>query len=275
MEIIRNIAAFYSSYLKPVLDILLLAFLIYKAYQILLKTQAVQLVKGALSILVVYAAAFIFNLSTLLWLLNAIAPSIVIGVAIVFQPELRKIFLKIGQTDWLRAGKHSSHRHIDSVLTAAEILSDKRRGMLVVFMRRNNLKDIIETGTRLNAELSSSLLVTIFGHDTPMHDGASIVQNGKVVSAGCFLPLSEQQDIRKSFGTRHRAAIGVSEETDAVVLVVSEESGALSLAYDSRLYYNLTSEEIIRQLEQLLEIKTDLTREDNSDSAEMLQNENI
>lgn len=274
MEIIRNIVAFYSSYLRPILDVLVLSFLLYKAYQILLKTQAIQLVKGAFSILVIYAAAVFFQLNTLLWLLNTIAPGLVIGVAIVFQPELRKIFLKIGQSDWLIHGKHSSHSHIDSVLNAAEILSDKRRGMLIVFMRRNNLKDILDTGTRLNAELSSSLLVTIFGHDTPMHDGASIVQNGRVVSAGCFLPLSEQQDIRKSFGTRHRAAIGVTEETDAVVLVVSEETGALSLAYDSRLYYDLNSKEIIRQLEQLLEIKTDLSKGEAGDSYEAVQDEN-
>lgn len=273
MEIIRNIIVFYDSYLRLILDVLVLSFLVYKAYQILLKTQAIHLVKGTLSILVIYAVAFIFKLNTLLWLLNIIAPGLVIGIAIIFQPELRKIFLKIGQSDWLRTGKHSSHSHIDSVLNAAEILSYKRRGMLVVFMRRNNLKDILDTGTRVNAELSSSLLVTIFGHDTPLHDGASIVQNGRVISAGCFLPLTEQQDLRKSFGTRHRAAIGITEETDAVVLVVSEETGALSLAYDSRLYYDLSSKEIIRQLEKLLEIKSDLLSEERNDDSEAVQSE--
>lgn len=274
MEFLRNMASLYLAYIRPVLDIFLLAFLIYKSYQILLKTQAVQLVKGALSILLIYAVAFIFKLNTLLWLLNVLAPGLVISMAIVFQPELRKIFLKIGQTNWLISGKHSTHSHLDSVITAAEILSDKRRGMLIVFMRKNNLRDIIETGTKINADLSSSLIVTIFGHDTPLHDGASIVQNGKIISAGCFLPLSEQQDIRKSFGTRHRAAIGVSEETDAIVLVVSEETGALSLAYDSRLYYDLTSEEIIHQLEQLLEIRKPIEDKTDSDFQEENKNEN-
>lgn len=253
MEIIKRLASLYAT-IQPVLDISVLAFILYMAYGILVKTQAIQLLKGTISLLIVYAIAFLLRLNTLLWLLNILAPGILIGVAIVFQPELRKIFLKIGQSDWLRLGKRSKHSHLESVLTAAEILSNRRRGMLAVFIRRNTLKDINETGTRLNAELSSSLLVTIFGHDTPLHDGAAIIQGGRIIAAGCFLPLSEQQDIRKTFGTRHRAALGLSEETDAVVLIVSEETGAISLAYDSKLYYDLTAAEITHQLENLLDL---------------------
>ncbi|HNQ96780.1 MAG: diadenylate cyclase CdaA [Spirochaetales bacterium] len=253
MEFIKKIALFYAV-IQPFLDISILAFLLYVSYGILVKTQAVQLLKGAVSLLIIYALAFILKLNTLLWLLNILAPGLLIGVAIVFQPELRKIFLKIGQSDWLRIGKRSKHSHLDSVLTAADILSNHRRGMLAVLTRHNNLRDIVETGNRLNADLSSSLLVTIFGHDTPLHDGAVIIQGGRIIAAGCFLPLSEQQDIRKTFGTRHRAALGLSEETDAVILIVSEETGAISLAYDSKLYYDLSSAEITRQLEGLLEL---------------------
>ncbi len=253
MEIIKKISALYAT-VQPFLDVTILAFILYTAYGILLKTQAIQLLKGAVYIVIVYAIAFVLKLNTLLWLLNILAPGLLIGVAIVFQPELRKIFLKIGQSDWFKLGKRSKHSHLDSVLTAAEILSNQRRGMLTVFIRRDSLKDIAETGTRLNADLSSSLLVTIFGHDTPLHDGATIVQGGRIVAAGCFLPLSEQQDIRKTFGTRHRAALGLSEVTDAVVLIVSEETGAISLAYDSKLYYDLSSAEITRQLEGILEL---------------------
>ena len=262
MEFIRHLGDLYTG-IQPLLDISILAFLLYMGYGILVKTQAVQLLKGAITLLIVYAVAFILRLNTLLWLLNILAPGLLIGVAIVFQPELRKIFLKIGQSDWLRIGKRSKHSHLDSVLTAAEILSNRRRGMLAVFIRRNTLRDIAETGTRLNADLTSSLLVTIFGHDTPLHDGASIIQGGRIVAAGCFLPLSEQQDIRKTFGTRHRAALGLSEETDAVVLIVSEETGAISLAYDSKLYYDLTSAEITRQLEGLLDLGSEASPEEN------------
>ncbi|MBO7420947.1 MAG: DNA integrity scanning protein DisA nucleotide-binding domain protein, partial [Spirochaetaceae bacterium] len=125
------------------------------------------------------------------------------------------------------------------------------------FIRHTDLNDIAETGTRVNAELSSSLLITIFGHDTPMHDGAVLVQDGKVIAAGCFLPLSEQQNIRKTFGTRHRAALGMSEQTDAVVLVVSEESGAISLAYDSKLYYDLPMDVLYSTLEAELDLKSE------------------
>jgi diadenylate cyclase len=256
VELFKKIMALYSA-IQPVLDVSILAFLLYIAYGILIKTQAIQLLKGAVSLIVIYAVAFILKLNTLLWLLNILAPGLLIGVAIVFQPELRKIILKIGQSDWLRISKKSKHSHLDSVLTAAEILSNRRRGMLAVLVRRNNLRDIAETGTRLNAELTSSLLVTVFGHDTPLHDGAVIIQGGRIMAAGCFLPLSEQQDIRKTFGTRHRAALGVSEETDAVVLIVSEETGAISLAYDSKLYYDLTSAEITKQLENLLDLGSD------------------
>ena len=128
--------------------------------------------------------------------------------------------------------------------------------MLVVFIRKNTLKDIVESesGTRLDARISSGLLVTIFGHDTPLHDGAVVVHGGTILAAACYLPLSEQQDIRKTFGTRHRAALGIAEQTDAVVVIVSEETGAMSLAYDSKLYYDLSSSELTRQLETLLDV---------------------
>ena len=142
------------------------------------------------------------------------------------------------------------------------MLSKQKRGMLVVFEKKQNLKDLLDTGTKLNADLSSSLLVTIFGHDTPLHDGATIIQNRKILAAGCFLPLSKQHDIMKTFGTRHRAAIGVTEETDAIVLVVSEETGAISLSYDSKLYYDLTMEQLTKTLEAQLEITPQTTTEE-------------
>ena len=134
------------------------------------------------------------------------------------------------------------------------MLSKQKRGMLAVFMRHTKMDDILQSGTKLNADLSSSLLVTIFGMDTPLHDGACFIQGGKLIAAGCFLPLSEQYDIKKTFGTRHRAALGLSEISDAVVLVVSEETGAMSLAYDSKLHYDLSATEITKILENLLEI---------------------
>jgi diadenylate cyclase len=148
----------------------------------------------------------------------------------------------------------SEFEEVDAVITAAEVLSYRRRGALIVFVRNIGQKNIIESGTRLDAQVSSPLLLTIFSHDTALHDGAAVIDEGKLVAAGCFLPLSEQQDIRRSFGTRHRAALGLAEESDAVVLVVSEESGAVSLAYDANLYYNLTMDEVRARLAELLDL---------------------
>jgi diadenylate cyclase len=135
---------------------------------------------------------------------------------------------------------------------AAEVLSGRRRGALIVLPRHVGLKNYIDTGTRLDAEISSALLLTIFAFDTALHDGAVIIESGRIVAAGCCLPLSEQPDIRRSFGTRHRAALGMAEESDAVILIVSEESGAMSLAYEGNLSYDLSAKELTRRLKELM-----------------------
>ncbi|MDR0443462.1 MAG: diadenylate cyclase CdaA [Treponema sp.] len=238
---------------RPVLDVAILAFLLYKGYELLVKTQALQLVKGAGFLALVYGLAFLFNLTTLRWVLNIIGPGLFIAIAIVFQPELRKIIIRLGQGNFFRPDTKPRIGQLDAVITAAEMLSQRRRGMLVVFPRRINIKNVIETGTRINADISSSLIVAIFEFDGPLHDGAMVIHHGKIAAAGCLLPLSEQQDIRKSFGTRHRASLGMSEQSDAVTLVVSEETGAVSLAYDSKLYYDLTTTEVTRKLKELLD----------------------
>jgi diadenylate cyclase len=239
--------------IRPVLDVAILAFLLYKAYELLVKTQAVQLVKGAGFVALVYAVAYLFKLTTLQWLLTILTPGFFIAIAIVFQPELRKIIIHLGQGTFFQPDSKPRIGQLEAVITAAEILSRQRRGALVVFPRRVNIKNIIDTGTRINGEISSSLIIAIFEFDGPLHDGAMIIQNGRIVAAGCFLPLSEQQDIRKSFGTRHRASLGMSEQSDAVILVVSEETGAISLAYDAKLYYDLSPIEVTRKLKDLLD----------------------
>jgi diadenylate cyclase len=252
VEWIQRFLSIYNL-IRPILDVAILAFLLYKAYELLVKTEAVQIVRGAGFLALVYGGAVLFRLTTLQWILTTLAPGLFIAIAIVFQPELRKIIIRLGQGDLFRTDIKPRIGQLEAVVTAAEILSHQRRGALVVFPRRVNIKNIIETGTRLNAEISSSLIVTVFEFDTPLHDGAMIIQNGRIVAAGCFLPLSEQQDIRKSFGTRHRASLGMSEQSDAVVLVVSEETGAISLAFDGKLYYDLSVVETTRRLRNLLD----------------------
>ena len=252
----ENLLHIYD-FIRPFLDIGVMAFILYKAYEIIVKTNALQIIKAAIVVAMAYAVALLLHLSMLLWVLQKLAPGLVVCFAIVFQPELRKVFLKLGQSQWFTFGNRSRHTYVDTVIIAAEMLSKMKRGMLVVFTRHTKIDDIIETGTRLDADISSALLVTIFGHDTPLHDAACVVQNGKIIAAGCFLPLSEQFDIKKTFGTRHRAALGLAEQTDAVVLVVSEETGAISLAYDSKLHYDLSITELTKTLEELLEINSD------------------
>ena len=240
-------------FLRPILDVALLAFLIYKGYELLVKTQALQLVKGAGFLVLVYGTAYLFGLTTLQWVLNFLGPGLFIAIAIVFQPELRKIIMRLGQGDFFRPDTKPNIGHLEAVVTAAELLSHRRRGMLVVFPQKINIRNIVETGTRINAEISSSLIVAIFEFDGPLHDGAMVIQNGRIIAASCILPMSEQQDIRQSFGTRHRASLGMSEQSDAVVLIVSEETGAISIAFDSRLYYDLSPVETSRKLRDLLD----------------------
>lgn len=250
---LSSIASFFTSYIRPVLDVLLLAYLIYNTYQILVKTQAIVLVKGIFLLLGIYALAFFLDLATVTWIMGILAPGLVIGLAIIFQPELRKIFMHLGQGRLFKTNAQPRASMIETCVTACEVLSQSKRGALVVFGRNVGLKEVVDKGVRLDALCSSSLIVTIFSHDNPLHDGAIVVQDGRIAAGACFLPLSNQQDIKKSFGSRHRAALGISEETDAVVLVVSEETGALSLAYDSRLYYSLSPERIRQKLSRLLE----------------------
>jgi diadenylate cyclase len=252
VEWFQRLSNIYNS-IRPVLDVAILAFLLYKAYDFLVKTQAMQLVRGAGLLAVVYGVAYLFRLTTLQWILQTLAPGLLIALAIVFQPELRKIIMRLGQGDIFRPDTKPRIGQLDAVVTAAEVLSRERRGALVVFARKINIRNIMDTGTRINADISSPLIVAVFEFDGPLHDGAMIIQNGRISAAGCFLPLSEQQGIRKSFGTRHRAALGMSEESDAVVLVVSEETGAISLAFDSKIYYDLSTLEVTRKLKELLD----------------------
>jgi diadenylate cyclase len=250
-------------FVRPALDILLLAYLFYRGWNLLVQTRAVQLAKGFAAMVAVYVLAFFLKLDTLLLILNTLFPGLVIALAIIFQPELRRVFTRIGQGEWFRLSPRVRTHSLETVTNSIDVLASKHVGALLVFTRSTGLKNIIETGTRLNAELSSSLLLTLFANNTPLHDGAVIITGSRIVAAGCFLPLSEQSTIRRSFGTRHRAALGLVEETDAVVVVISEENGAVSLAFDANLLYDLSLEEVGERLKELLESRE---REDD-DSA--------
>ena len=242
----------FREIIRPVGDVLLLAYLLYKSYRILVQTRAVQLLKGTAVMVAIWAVALIFRLDTLTWILNLLVPGLVIGIAIVFQPELRKIFTRLGSREWLRVGSRQGAPHLETLLAALEQLSTRHMGALIVFPRAVGLRNIVQTGTPVDAELSTGLLLSIFHEGTPLHDGAIVVEGSRVAAAGCFLPLSEREDVQSVFGTRHRAALGLAEETDAVVVVVSEENGAVSLAHDGDVRYDLSLPQIESGLRSLL-----------------------
>ncbi|MBQ3801463.1 MAG: diadenylate cyclase CdaA [Treponema sp.] len=258
MNIFSSIARFYTSYINPVLDITILTFLIYWAYKFVIRTNALVVLRAVIYFVIFYLIVVnLLKLETLSWIINRLYPAFLLGAVIILQPEMRKILIKLGQTDWFLTGGKRKFTSVGEVLYAASKLSQQRRGMLVVFMKSAKLEQIVGSGQKLNADLTSNLLITIFEHDTPMHDGACVVQGDKILAAGCFLPVSENYDIKKTYGTRHRAALGLSEQCDAVILVVSEETGAISLAYDSQLHYDLPMETLTKILEKKLVIKNE------------------
>ncbi|MGE4584784.1 MAG: diadenylate cyclase CdaA [Sphaerochaeta sp.] len=238
-------------FLRPTLQVGVLAWVFYRFYVAIAQTKAQQIIKVLVVLFASYAVSYILQLEVLLWFFRYISVPATIFICIVYQPELRRSFTQVwsGRSRLFRIGTQTtSSDQIDSILNACNVLVNKRRGALIVFPRRLGIKNIIDSGTRLNADLSTSLILTVFDHDTPLHDGAMVVQGGRILAAGCYLPLSEQTDIKKSFGTRHRAALGLAEESDAVVLVVSEETGAISMTYNANLYYDLDPNTIKRML---------------------------
>ncbi len=251
MDWLLNTWAF-REIVRPIGDVLLLAYLLYKSYRILVQTRAVQLLKGTAVMVGIWVMAIFLRLNTLLWILNLLVPGLVIAIAIVFQPELRKIFTRLGSREWLRGGSSRGTPQLETLLAALEQFSTRHLGALIVFPRAVGLRNIVQTGTPVDAELSTGLLLSIFHEGTPLHDGAIVVEGGRVTAAGCLLPLSEREDVQSVFGTRHRAALGLAEETDAVVVVVSEENGAVSLAHDGDVRYDLSLPQIESGLRSLL-----------------------
>ena len=250
--------------LRDLIDILVITFAFYQLFLFARKSRAGQLVRGLVFMLVCFALAYLLELRTVRWLLNNFLQVAFIAAVVLFQPELRRALERLGQSaNW--ASKFFSFRRADpslravwqsavvAICDAAEQLSDTNTGALLVLERNNNLDEIIRTGTPLSANVIPEMLGTIFYEGTPLHDGAVIIRDGRIVAAGCVLPLSNNLEMGKDMGTRHRAGLGMSENSDAIVVVVSEETGIISLAkngvlirrLDRQNLFNLLQEEII------------------------------
>ncbi len=241
---------------NDLVDIAIVAFVVYQLMLLIRGTRAVQLVQGMGVLFVVYAAASALGLHTLQAILGYLGAIIPVALLVLFQPELRRILEQIGRGRLLwppsALEREVALRLSHDVARAARVLAERRHGALIVLERRTGLGDFAETGIRLDAVLSVPLLLNIFHPNTPMHDGAVIVRGNRVLAAGCVLPLSESPLLSRALGTRHRAAVGITEGTDAVAVVVSEESGTVSLARDGTLSRGLSEEELRAELLRLL-----------------------
>mgnify|MGYP002744626454 CR=1 FL=1 len=236
------VANFQTFKLVDLLDILIIAFLIYQLLGIVNRTRAGQLAKGALIVLAVYLVANILNMRTVTWLLNSLLQVGLLTLVVLFQPEIRRALERMGQTDQWAYRFFNKSRYNDTSLKgawrsaiiaicdAAERFSETKTGALIVLERNTNLSEIVRTGTPVNSAVNLEVLGTIFYEGTPLHDGAAIIENGRIKAAGCVLPLSNNLDLGKDMGTRHRACLGIAENSDAIAIVVSEETGIISMA---------------------------------------------
>lgn len=236
------VANFQTFKLVDLLDILIIAFLIYQLLGFVNRTRAGQLAKGALIVMEVYLVANILNMRTVTWLLNSLLQVGLLTLVVLFQPEIRRALERMGQTDQWAYRFFNKNRYNDTSLKgawrsaiiaicdAAERFSETKTGALIVLERNTNLSEIVRTGTPVNSAVNLEVLGTIFYEGTPLHDGAAIIENGRIKAAGCVLPLSNNLDLGKDMGTRHRACLGIAENSDAIAIVVSEETGIISMA---------------------------------------------
>jgi len=254
-EIEHFIGVFRSIQLKDLIDILVVAFLIYRILLLLQGTKALQMLAGLAVIILLYFFSEILELLTLNWILHTFMSSLLILIIIVFQDDIKKALAKIGTVPIVRIQTEYSFG-IEEVVKAVSKLAEKKVGALIVFEREISLKDYLEGAVLLDAKVSEELLISIFNPKSPLHDGAVIISGGKIVAAGVVLPLSTNPDIAKDLGTRHRAGIGITEVSDAVAIIVSEERGEISLAVGGKISRDITPATLRKMLSQLLGFET-------------------
>lgn len=247
-----------------IIDIVVIAFIVYSLFKLVRDTRAEQLVKGIVILLIAYLVATVFNMLMMEILLRTLFEFGVVLLVIIFQPEIRNALEQLGRNnikrfslfnrvkrteEWIMAEKKA----IIDVAETAEIFSRQKTGALIVFENETKLSDIASTGVEINADTSIALLGNIFFNKAPLHDGAVIISSGKVKSAGCILPLtSRNEDVDMNLGTRHRASLGITEVSDAVVVVVSEETGTISVSENGQLTSNYSRDSLIEKLESVL-----------------------
>lgn len=241
-----------NKYMSDFIDIVIVSYIIYKLLTLLRGTRAVQLLKGIIIVLLTWLISYFLDLETLKWLIENLFSVGVIAIIIIFQPEMRRALARLGQGSFFQLTRQVKDQILTQVASeitkAATKLAKDRIGAIIIVERQTGLSDFIQTGVKLEAKLSMELLNNIFLPNGPLHDGAVIVRNDQIMAAGCYLPLSENPFISKELGTRHRAGIGMSEISDAIVVIVSEETGTISLGLHGELERGLTEEALLSRL---------------------------
>ncbi|EST10299.1 diadenylate cyclase CdaA [Sporolactobacillus laevolacticus] len=243
-------------YLTDIIDILIVTYVIYKVIMIIRGTKAVQLAKGILLIIAVWFLSSLLHFRTLEWILNNAITYGLFAIIVIFQPELRRVLEQLGRGRLFTRGTvvEEEHKQVaEAIVKASSYMAKRRIGALMSIERKTGLNDYIETGIQLNGNLTSQLLINIFIPNTPLHDGAVIIRGNEVVAAACYLPLSESPFISKELGTRHRAAMGVSEVTDSMTVVVSEETGGITVTKNGEMFRDISEERLKEMLQHELE----------------------
>jgi diadenylate cyclase len=237
---------------QDVVDILIIGFVVYQLMLLIRGTRAVQMIIGLLVLAAVYQGAQFFELYTVNWVLDSIGNVLLIVIVVVFQSDIRRMLTQVGTGPLFGRVQHLAHgQAIEEITRAAVLLVGRRIGALIVLAREVGLNEYIEGGTSLDAQVTKEIVLSIFLRSSPLHDGALVIQDGRIVAAACFLPLTSNPGVSKTLGTRHRAAIGLTEETDAVVIVVSEEEGTISLVREGRITRDLDAATLRSTLQQL------------------------
>ncbi|MCX7885022.1 MAG: diadenylate cyclase CdaA [Caloramator sp.] len=254
LSLIRNIEP------RNIIDILIVAYIFYKILMLIKETRAEQLIKGLILVVVVMKLSQILGFVTLYWIIQNTLTVGLIAIIIIFQPELRKALEHLGRSRFFTKKFFESEEEMEKVVSelaiAATNLSSTKTGALIVIEQETGLSDFVQSGVKLDAIISSSLLENIFFENSPLHDGAVIIRRDRIYAAACVMPLTEQQ-VSKELGTRHRAAIGITENSDAIAIVVSEETGTISLAINGKLTRNYNAERLMLVLKRIFKRNMD------------------
>jgi len=242
-----------ANILKDVVDILIVSFIIYKTFLLIKGTRAIQLILGLVIVIFVFSLAEKIGLFTIGWIFNNFVGSIIFVIVVIFQNDIRRLLIALGRSPFFKKITYVQETlFYDELVNACVVMAKRKTGALIVLEREVGLEEFMEVGVRLDAEVNTELIVSMFQTTTPLHDGAMIMREGRIKAAGCVLPLTTNDELDKQFGTRHRAGLGITEVTDAVSIIVSEEKGYISFAYKGEITVDVGAENLKKTLKELL-----------------------